>query len=67
MGHSPQFMYNKGINSSYNNRIWRVDIGASRAFGEIDPKISELRKVHVLVIEDDSKFHIVKEENCLLL
>lgn len=58
MGHSPQFMYNKGINSSFNNRIWRVDIGASKAFGEID---CNLRKVHVLVIEDDSKFHIVKE------
>ena len=58
MGHSPQFMYNKGINSSFNNRIWRVDIGASKAFGEID---TGLRKVHVLVIEDDSKFHIVKE------
>ena len=56
MGHSPQFMYNKGINSSYDNRIWRVDIGASKAFGEID---TGLRKVHVLVIEDDSKFHIV--------
>ena len=31
MGHSPQFMYNRPINSSANNRIWRVDVGASRA------------------------------------
>ena len=46
------------VNSSFNNRIWRVDIGASKAFGEID---TGLRKVHVLVIEDDTKFHIVKE------
>jgi len=63
MGHSPQFMYNKGINSSYDNRIWRVDIGASKAFGEVG-KTPEcmLRRVHVLIIEDDSKFHIVKEK-----
>jgi len=62
MGHSPQFMYNKGINSSYNNRIWRCDIGASKAFGEVGcTDECVLRKVHVLVIEDDEKFHIVKE------
>ena len=62
MGHSPQFMYNKGINSSYNNRIWRCDIGASQAFGEVGvSEESILRKVQVLVIEDDTKFHIVKE------
>jgi len=63
MGHSPQFMYNKGINSSYNNRIWRVDIGASQAFGELrtTPECMH-RRVHVLIIEDDEKFHIVKEK-----
>ena len=32
MGHSPQFMYNKCINSSVTNRLWRVDIGASKSF-----------------------------------
>ena len=63
MGHSPQFMYNKGINSSYNNRIWRVDIGASQAFGELESTPECLnRRVHVLIIEDDEKFHIVKEK-----
>ena len=63
MGHSPQFMYNRGINSSYDNKIWRVDIGASQAFGEIGstPECNH-RKVHVLIIEDDTKFHIVKEK-----
>ena len=63
MGHSPQFMYNRGINSSYDNRIWRVDIGASKAFGDVKstPECF-LRKVHVLIIEDDCKFHIVKEK-----
>ena len=63
MGHSPQFMYNRGINSSYDNRIWRVDIGASKAFGDVKstPECF-LRKVHVLIIEDDCRFHIVKEK-----
>ena len=62
MGHSPQFMYNRGINSSFNNKIWRVDIGASRAFGPIEntPECKN-RRVHVLIIEDDNKFSIVKE------
>ena len=63
MGHSPQFMYNRGINSSDNNRIWRVDIGASRAFGAIDnSEECKHRKVQVLVIHDDNKFSIVKEK-----
>ena len=63
MGHSPQFMYNRGINSSNNNRIWRVDIGASRAFGAIDnSEECKHRKVQVLVIHDDNKFSIVKEK-----
>ena len=63
MGHSPQFMYDKGINSSYNNKIWRVDIGASKAFGELDDSQEcSHRRVHVLIIENDDKFHIVKEK-----
>jgi hypothetical protein len=63
MGHSPQFMYDKGINSSYDNKIWRVDIGASQAFGELNnSQECKHRRVHVLIIEDDEKFHIVKEK-----
>lgn len=63
MGHSPQFMFNRGINSSNNNRIWRVDVGASRAFGKIDNSNEcEHRKVQVLVIHDDNKFSIIKEK-----
>lgn len=63
MGHSPQFMYNRGINSSNNNRIWRVDIGASRAFGKLDnSEECKHRKVQVLVIHDDNKFSIIKEK-----
>ena len=59
MGHSPQFMYDKCINSSANNRIWRVDVGASRAFGEID---DDNRLVQVLVIKNDKDFSILREK-----
>ena len=66
MGHSPQFMYDKGINSSINNRIWRVDVGASRAFGRVDACESKNRLVQVLVITNDGKdpkndFQIIRE------
>ena len=62
MGHSPQFMYNKGINSACNNKVWRVDIGASKAFGPVDnSNESKLRKVQILVINNDNDFQILKE------
>ena len=59
MGHSPQFMYNKSINASANNRLWRVDVGASRAFGEID---DNNRLVQVLIINNDDEFSISREK-----
>ena len=63
MGHSPQFMYDRGINSSNNNRIWRVDVGASRAFGKIDSTNEcKHRLVQVLVITNDDEFAIYKEQ-----
>jgi hypothetical protein len=66
MGHSPQFMYNKGINSSIGNRIWRVDVGASRAFGKVEGEDSKNRLAQVLVITNDGRdpnndFHIIRE------
>lgn len=63
MGHSPQFMYGKGINSECNDCLWRVDIGMSRAFGELNKCNQEYnnRKVQVLLIENDNKFTILKE------
>ena len=68
LGHSPQFMYNKTINSSCSNKIWRVDVGASKAFGDTDnSNEGNLRKVQVLIIEndgDDNRFHIL-DESCL--
>lgn len=62
VGHSPQFMYGKSINSACNNRLWRTDIGMSRAFGKLNcDNDRELRKVQVLVIENDTSFKIIKE------
>ena len=59
MGHSPQFMYNRPINSSLNNRLWRVDVGASKAFGDVDDKN---RLVQVLIINNDNNFSILREK-----
>tara|TARA_E500000178_G_C17034731_1_gene762712 strand:+ start:348 stop:1511 length:1164 start_codon:yes stop_codon:yes gene_type:complete len=59
VGHSPQFMYDKPLNGSCNNKLWRVDVGMSRAFGECDTKN---RKVQILVIKNDNEFFIVKED-----
>ena len=66
MGHSPQFMYGKGINSSLNNRIWRVDVGASRAFGEVCGDDKKHRCAQILIIHNDGNnndtdFQILRE------
>ncbi len=66
MGHSPQFMYGNGINCSLNNRIWRVDVGASRAFGKLEGPEAKNRLAQVLVILNDGRnpstdFQIIKE------
>ena len=62
LGHSPQYMYNKGLNSACNNRLWRVDVGMSRAFGLVNNKESVNRKVQILVINNDKDFQIFKEQ-----
>ena len=63
MGHTPQYMNNKGINSSCNGKLWRVDIGASKAFGPCTncDYENEYRKAAVLEIIGD-KCTIIKEK-----
>ena len=64
MGHSPQYMFDKGINSMCNNKLWRVDVGMSRAFGSLEDDDDETkhRKVQILLIENDEKCKIVREK-----
>ena len=59
VGHSPQFMYNESLNGACNNRLWRVDVGMSRAFGKTNEDIN--RKVQILKIENDKNFSILRE------
>lgn len=60
IGHTPQ-SFNKhthaGINSTCNDKVWRIDIGASKAFDmfDSDHSESELRKPQCLEILDDGK------------
>jgi len=62
MGHTPQYMYGKGINSECDKKLWRIDIGASRAFGVDDKDIESNRKVQILVIENDNDCKVIKEK-----
>jgi hypothetical protein len=67
IGHTPQFYINdSGINGTCNNKLWRVDNGASMAFSEFDPlmkqsnEISKERKVQVLEILNDKEFNVLR-------
>lgn len=66
IGHTPQFYeFNEGVNSTCDQKLWRVDHGGSGAFDKYDKKyrkegkITDLRKAQVLVIEDDKNIKIV--------
>ena len=64
VGHTPQYMNNKGINSSCGGKMWRVDIGASKAFGPCTNGDYEnkFRKCAVLLIENGDECKIIKEK-----
>lgn len=53
VGHTPQI--DKGINSTCDDQVWRVDIGASQAFDVFDKIKNSGRKPSVLEIVDDGK------------
>ena len=67
IGHTPQYFYNNSsINSTCSEKLWRVDIGMSHAFDKFDKHyndtgiITDLRKVSVLEILNNSQINILK-------
>lgn len=61
VGHTPQFMDDQGINSTCNGKVWRADVGLSKAFDKTDQQIrmgstrDDNRNIQVLEILDDGK------------
>lgn len=67
VGHTPQsFIYSNGINSTCDNRVWRVDNGSSKAFHKFDQEflrtgnIMSSREAQVLEIINDTTFNVIK-------
>ena len=63
IGHTPQFYANNmGLNSTCDNKIWRIDTGSSIAFNVFDDNNQDKRRIQILEILNDGKeVNILKE------
>ena len=60
VGHTPQI--DKGINSTCDKSVWRVDLGASKAFDVFDRIKNSGRKPAVLeIVNDGEEFNILSQ------
>jgi hypothetical protein len=57
IGHTPQFHDGKGINSTCGGKVWRCDVGMSRAFR--DGNNNEFRRPQVLEILNDDIINVL--------
>ena len=61
VGHSPQYSHNLGINSICGGRVWRCDVGMSKAFNERknDKSNNTYRLPQVLEIINDTEVRVI--------
>ena len=55
VGHTPQFFHDKGINSICDGKVWRCDVGMSKAFGINSDDRNRKPQILEITINGDTK------------